>query len=167
LNCSKCDKLIYAKGLCKNHYSQKLWKDNDEFREKAKSHNRTNWNKNKIENNQRQQTYYHNIIKLEPKLLAKKQKQARDWNYDHREQLNKFKRKWRLKNPEKNKSLHFNERIKKRDKKCQICGSKENLKSHHILQQKYFPGLAHNPNNGITLCHKCHLETHGIRIAIG
>jgi len=53
--------------------------------------------------------------------------------------------------------------IRKRDKKCQLCGSTKELVAHHILYKSKFPELSLNINNGITLCRKCHLETHGGR----
>jgi len=53
--------------------------------------------------------------------------------------------------------------IRKRDKKCQLCGVTKELIAHHILYKSKFPKLSLNINNGITLCKKCHLETHGGR----
>jgi len=51
--------------------------------------------------------------------------------------------------------------IKNRDKYCQICNCTENLQAHHILFKQYYPKLALNINNGITLCVPCHEELHG------
>ena len=164
MNCSKCDKAHYAKGLCKNHYSRKLWKENESYRKRSQEHNRGNWAKNKDKYHLTQANFYHNVIKEDPELLEKKRKQAREWVSDHRKQLNVYKRKWRKLNPEKPNGPHFNERIRKRDKECQICGSTKNLKAHHILNRKHYPKMAKIPNNGITLCHKCHLEVHGFKL---
>ena len=47
------------------------------------------------------------------------------------------------------------------DYTCQHCGSKERLASHHIFPKAQYPGLQLNPNNGITLCHECHMTHHG------
>tara|TARA_B100000686_G_scaffold105883_1_gene112997 strand:- start:42 stop:521 length:480 start_codon:yes stop_codon:yes gene_type:complete len=44
---------------------------------------------------------------------------------------------------------------------CQHCGSKEGLVSHHIFPKSQYSGLQLNLNNGITLCHECHMSHHG------
>jgi len=43
---------------------------------------------------------------------------------------------------------------------CQICGSKENLKAHHIFYKSKYPKLTLNINNLITLCEYCHNQIH-------
>ena len=50
--------------------------------------------------------------------------------------------------------------IKKRDNICQICGSKDNLKAHHLLYKASNPKLSLNLYNGITLCEDHHNELH-------
>jgi len=57
--------------------------------------------------------------------------------------------------------LYWSKTVKKRDNKCQKCGSKENLEAHHMLHKAKFPELSLNINNGITLCLDCHYEVHG------
>lgn len=56
---------------------------------------------------------------------------------------------------------------KKRDKyKCQVCGTSgtsKTLHGHHILHKSLYPQLSLNLNNHITLCIKCHEETHGFK----
>lgn len=48
---------------------------------------------------------------------------------------------------------------------CQICGSTENLISHHIFGKTRFPELSLNVNNAITLCvSPCHNEIHSKNI---
>lgn len=41
--------------------------------------------------------------------------------------------------------------------KCQMCGSKANLETHHIMPVSVRPDLASRLWNGITLCRPCHL----------
>jgi 5-methylcytosine-specific restriction endonuclease McrA len=41
---------------------------------------------------------------------------------------------------------------------CQICGSRENVEGHHILDVQY--GGAANVDNIIALCRKCHQKVH-------
>ena len=51
--------------------------------------------------------------------------------------------------------------IYKRDNfECQICGTKGNgnLNANHIKRFVDYPDLRHEPNNGITLCIRCHRE---------
>jgi len=43
---------------------------------------------------------------------------------------------------------------------CQSCGSTKELNAHHIFHKAKYPNLSLNLNNGITLCYKCHRETH-------
>lgn len=57
--------------------------------------------------------------------------------------------------------------IRNRDKKCILCGSKEELHAHHIIpikaNTKYIkanPKYKYDTSNGITLCKKCHQEMH-------
>ena len=51
--------------------------------------------------------------------------------------------------------------VKKRDNhKCTWCNSTENLKAHHIWHKAFCPKSALNVDNGITLCHDCHVKQH-------
>ena len=53
----------------------------------------------------------------------------------------------------------FAKKVKERDSyQCRSCGSTENLVAHHVrpLQE----GGDHHPDNGITLCSKCHAPEH-------
>ena len=45
---------------------------------------------------------------------------------------------------------------------CQVCGSKEKVEGHHIIDHQY-AGAA-NIDNIISLCHRCHTEVHGGKI---
>lgn len=54
-------------------------------------------------------------------------------------------------------------RVFGRDKrKCQICGSSENINAHHILNYSKYRELRTDIDNGITLCEDCHMEFHSI-----
>lgn len=46
-----------------------------------------------------------------------------------------------------------------RDGKCKNCGSTEALEAHHIEPQAKKPDKMYDVDNGVTLCHSCHLET--------
>jgi hypothetical protein len=54
--------------------------------------------------------------------------------------------------------------IFKRDNyKCCICGKKsKNLNGHHLCGFSEFPELRFNPDNGVTICKKCHDYFHSI-----
>lgn len=52
--------------------------------------------------------------------------------------------------------------IKDRDGwECVYCGSKDRLEAHHIQFRSEKPELDFEMENGVTLCHKCHLVAHG------
>ena len=42
--------------------------------------------------------------------------------------------------------------------RCIICGSTKKLEAHHVKPRKHFPELALAPDNGVTLCHECHIS---------
>jgi len=52
--------------------------------------------------------------------------------------------------------------VKERDlHRCQLCNnSPKTVEVHHIKPFAEYPKLRFNPNNGITLCQKCHLKVH-------
>lgn len=57
--------------------------------------------------------------------------------------------------------LSWSKTVKKHDNnKCTWCNSTKNLKSHHIWHKAYCPESALDVDNGITLCHDCHVEQH-------
>jgi 5-methylcytosine-specific restriction endonuclease McrA len=63
----------------------------------------------------------------------------------------------------------WRESILKRDNcTCRICGKKEIREIHHLKSIRERPDLASDVNNGITMCHTCHMRKHkdGIVIAI-
>ena len=51
--------------------------------------------------------------------------------------------------------------VRKRDNnKCTWCNSTKTLVSHHIWHKAFCPESALDVDNGITLCHDCHVEQH-------
>ena len=50
------------------------------------------------------------------------------------------------------------------DHQCQCCGAEKttpsSMHSHHIVPREYFPKLADDLSNGITLCSRCHKKLH-------
>ena len=58
-------------------------------------------------------------------------------------------------------SAHVTAQRKGRERdgnKCQICGSKNHIEGHHIIDH-FFSGAA-NKDNIISLCHEHHKEVH-------
>lgn len=49
--------------------------------------------------------------------------------------------------------------LKKDNRKCVLCGSREDIEVDHIKSLALFPELALREENGRVLCHKCHVET--------
>ena len=57
--------------------------------------------------------------------------------------------------------LSWSKTVRKRDgHKCTWCDSTENLVAHHIWHKAWCPESALDVDNGITLCHDCHMEQH-------
>ena len=50
------------------------------------------------------------------------------------------------------------------DYQCNCCGKEKttpySMNAHHIVPKEYFPELAHDLSNGITLCSSCHRGLH-------
>lgn len=46
--------------------------------------------------------------------------------------------------------------------KCERCGSQNKLNSHHINPKSLFPEQALDIDNGVCLCHNCHIKAHKI-----
>lgn len=49
--------------------------------------------------------------------------------------------------------------VKARDGCCVICGSRRDLKAHHVVPLSR--GGGHGLSNGVTLCGDCHQREHG------
>ena len=57
--------------------------------------------------------------------------------------------------------ISFTRTVRKRDgNKCTWCNSTEKLVAHHIWHKAFCPESALDVDNGITLCHDCHMEQH-------
>ncbi|MDR2915114.1 MAG: recombination protein NinG [Tannerella sp.] len=54
----------------------------------------------------------------------------------------------------------FNKAIVERDKKCVICGKRENLQCSHFYSVGAHNGLRFHPWNAHTMCAGCHLKHH-------
>ena len=48
----------------------------------------------------------------------------------------------------------------RRDKVCDVCGSNKSRQAHHKNSGSYFPEDRFDPDNGITICRKCHTNYH-------
>ncbi len=47
--------------------------------------------------------------------------------------------------------------LRKDEYECQMCGSKDKLRAHHINPIKTHPYFSLDPDNGITFCEECHI----------
>lgn len=52
------------------------------------------------------------------------------------------------------------EEVKERDGKCLHCGTDQDLHAHHKKPKSTHPELALDPDNGMTLCYRCHKAEH-------
>jgi len=48
----------------------------------------------------------------------------------------------------------------RRDKVCQVCGDRDGRYAHHLNHATYFIDQRFDPENGITLCERCHSHFH-------
>ena len=51
-------------------------------------------------------------------------------------------------------------KVIRRDKVCQICGSRQSRQAHHMNSGSYFPDERYDIENGVTLCRHCHSQFH-------
>ena len=58
------------------------------------------------------------------------------------------KREWRI----------ARARCIRRDKVCQICGTRQNRQVHHIDDASYHPNKRYDPDNLVCMCRGCHLH---------
>ena len=50
--------------------------------------------------------------------------------------------------------------VLKFDGRCAICGAKTELEAHHVRGYTEFPDEQYVVDNGVVLCHNCHLGVH-------
>jgi 5-methylcytosine-specific restriction endonuclease McrA len=48
----------------------------------------------------------------------------------------------------------------RRDKVCDVCGSRQRRHAHHLNSGAYHPKERFDVDNGVTLCSKCHSNYH-------
>ena len=48
----------------------------------------------------------------------------------------------------------------RRDKTCVCCGAHKHRQAHHLENGAHNPDLRFDPDNGVTLCRKCHTALH-------
>lgn len=53
------------------------------------------------------------------------------------------------------------------DYECRICGAKGTLDAHHITDRTEMPNGGYCMENGISLCHRCHLKAEEFHISGG
>ena len=67
-----------------------------------------------------------------------------------------------LKRLEKEADRLWSLAVRKRDKKCLLCGSSDNLQAHHAIVRRGSKSTRWILENGITLCVGCHIyKLHG------
>lgn len=111
----------------------------------------------------------------------------KNYHQDNKEERNAYSKQWHLDNPTYRsewvkvnpiKRLRIEQRYQQKHSKfynkiqlkswgdfikylfprCINCGITKQLEAHHILPRAQFPELALAPDNGVTLCKKCHSE---------
>lgn len=63
--------------------------------------------------------------------------------------------------PDVNTIAKWSKAVKERaNNKCVICGDNTRLESHHIMPRSKYPEYSLDIENGLCLCHRCHLYYH-------
>lgn len=160
----ECYKKIKSKGYCTRHYQR--------FRNCGKATNENlnepspKYCKNENCNNKHYSIglcQYH-YMKIQNKMFEERNPEYR--LIATKKRLKKYGRSFNMNLYEYSYALNYwSKTIKKRDNyTCKNCDSKKKLNAHHIKPKKYFPELALELDNGVTLCKKCHGELHGFEI---
>lgn len=144
-----------------------IYKNKEDFTEETKKKiseackGREAWNKGKTG------------INTGPPKGTKPWNTGKKWSDDMRKKIGEGVRKaYKKKNKGKKKKRNgwrmweWTKDVIARDGECQVCGSKDNLEAHHILPKSKFPEKMYDLDNGVTLCHECHLktDTYGARL---
>ena len=85
------------------------------------------------------------------KFLIKK---ATEWKKNNKGKVMEMQRKYREREPEKYQARNYSENHKQIGKFCEKCNSTKNLHFHHIN---------YKGKKGVTLCHNCHWNIHGVQ----
>ena len=85
-------------------------------------------------------------------------------DYFKKEQESSWKGRLNMANREREHCIAQKEGKERDLYTCQICGSKDHVEGHHILNYQY--GGAANIDNIVTLCRRCHKQVHRGKIDI-
>jgi len=188
VNCIVCDKPLYRRPFeiekaryfaCKEHreIAKKMFVPTDKQlkslelgREKGTNHLQ---GIPKSDSSNRKRSIAHKIFwKNNPEKLADRGKKIRGENhYNWNGGISNLNRSIR----QLDEMRKWQKQVKKRDKRCMVCGNKNELESHHINSVSNIMSNHNitnrdearkcdelwNINNGITLCRKCHYEIEG------
>jgi hypothetical protein len=148
--------VLYSKAYQKKHPEKKKTHDKKYRQSHRLEHNanqrllnKRNPEKKRMRNQRWIDTHHEQYMRISRRNYDKLRMQYKEFGYE--QSYPKLNTLWRL--------LIRN----KDDNICKVCGDK-GVNAHHLLYQRFFPKLAFNENNGITLCQRCHLEVHGKKL---
>ena len=99
-------------------------------------------------------------MRLYRKRYYKKNKEAvKEWQRNYEREMKKFNNK----TAKKRLDIICSEVIRKRDKRCLVCGRSDHLQAHHAIKRKHGGGVTRWVlKNLVTLCYGCHIgKLHG------
>lgn len=142
----------------RNEYHKKYYLEN---KERIKEYNKR-WKEQHREEYLKYHKERHKKLQQTEGYRDKRKKQYKNWALRNKKHLSKKARDYRKNNPfikERDKLRHFalmklKENIIKERKKCEKCGTTENLEIHHRNYQ------SNELNNLVLLCHNCHIKEH-------
>jgi len=148
------EKIIYDKQYRKDHCEERRQYRKD-HREESKQYRKDHWKEKIIYDKQYYKDHWEEI----------KQYHRDNPEIDLRAQKKRFTKLGKLFDLNwkemKYAIMAWSLTIKKcDDHKCTWCNSTKKLRAHHIWHKAFCPESALDPDNGITLCHDCHMEQH-------
>ena len=185
-----CENKHHAKGLCQSHYyrtpesrlRQKKYKKEYDSKPENKLYKKK-FNKKynaKPENKLRQKEYdskpenklYRKEYRDRPENKLRQKKYGKEYSKQHPEIGLKSHQKIFKKLSNELGIFPYNKipmalyswskTVKKiHGNHCDVCGITKGIEAHHIFHKMKYPLLSLNENNGIPLCHLCHLQAHG------
>ena len=153
-----CNNSVRCLGLCTKHYTKlRYFRRHEHY--KAQLRKRSN---SDVFKSKRRERYWRNHDNMLEQQQTYRRNNPEIYLKSKQKQMQRLADNFSISSQGMFSGLYeWSKVVKKRDdNSCQVCGNNENLDAHHIFHKKFYPKLCLNPNNGITLCQRCHFDVH-------